>query len=123
MTISVALCTYNGAQYLLNQLTSIEAQTRRPDEVVICDDSSCDGTVELIRSWADAAPFPVRVHVNPRNVGAIKNFERAVSLSCGDLIALADQDDLWYPNKLGVLEQQLGDNPAAGLAFRSEERR
>src|ERR687885_1327551 len=100
MKVSVAMCTYNGAAFLREQLQSLAAQARTPDELVVCDDASADATVRVVREFAAAAPFPVRLTVNERNLGSTKNFERAISLCAGDLVALSDQDDLWLPAKL-----------------------
>ena len=117
---SVAMCTYNGAQFLAEHLDSIAAQTRRPDELVVCDDRSNDSTKELIREFARRAPFPVRLYGNEKNLGSTKNFERAIALCEGDLIALADQDDVWLPEKLERLEHALEDEEV-GLAFTDGE--
>src|ERR1019366_197610 len=94
--ISVALCTYNGERFLSQQLASIGKQTRLPDELVVCDDSSTDRTVAIVREFAASVSFPVRVFENQRNLGSAANFERAIRLCDGDLIALSDQDDIWY---------------------------
>src|SRR4051794_15860948 len=94
---SVAMCTYNGARFIGAQLASVAAQTRTPDELIVCDDRSTDETVAIVQKFADSAPFRVRLHVNEENLGSTKNFERAVSLCEGDLIALCDQDDVWLP--------------------------
>lgn len=120
MRISVALCTYNGERFLADQLASIGGQTRPPDELVACDDASTDGTAAVVRAFAATAPFPVRVEVNPANLGTTPNFARAIGLCSGDVIALADQDDVWLPHKLATLEAALAD-PAAGLAFSDAE--
>jgi Glycosyltransferases involved in cell wall biogenesis len=117
---SVAMCTYNGAQFVSEQLDSIAAQTRRPDELVVCDDRSTDATTELIRQFARRAPFTVRLYVNEKNLGSTKNFERVIDLCEGDLIALADQDDVWLPEKLQRLERALQDEDV-GLAFTDGE--
>jgi glycosyltransferase involved in cell wall biosynthesis len=117
---SVAMCTYNGAQFVTEQLDSIAAQTRRPDELLVCDDRSTDDTAELIRKFARRAPFTMRFYVNEKNFGSTKNFERAISLCEGDLIALADQDDVWLPEKLERLEHALEDENV-GLAFTDGE--
>src|SRR5215208_90703 len=112
----VAMCTYNGAQFVAEQLDSIAAQTRRPDELVVCDDGSDDATPEIIREFAHRASFPLRFYVNETNLGSTRNFERAISLCEGDFIALADQDDVWLPEKLERLERALADENIA-LAF------
>jgi glycosyltransferase involved in cell wall biosynthesis len=117
MTISVALCTYNAAAYLGEQLGSIAAQTRLPDELVVCDDGSSDETAAIVRRFAATAPLEVRLEINPRNLGSAANFGKAVSLCRGELIALADQDDVWLPGKLQRLLSVLADNPRAGFAF------
>jgi glycosyltransferase involved in cell wall biosynthesis len=117
MRLSVALCTYNGERFLSDQLASIRAQDRLPDELVACDDGSTDRTVELLRAFAAASPFRVRVEVNPTRLGSSDNFARAVSLCTGGLIALSDQDDVWLPGKLGTLEAVLAADPGAGFAF------
>jgi len=113
--ISVALCTYNGARYLNEQLASIEGQTRLPDEVIACDDCSGDETVAILDSFAKNASFPMRVIRNQSNLGFAKNFEKAIGLCTNEFIALSDQDDIWYPNKLEVLGGALVENPNAGF--------
>ena len=115
--LSVALCTYNGASYLQEQLDSIAAQSRLPDELVLRDDGSTDDTVALARAFAARAPFPVRVLADGTNVGYVKNFEAAIAACTGDLVALSDQDDVWLPHKLARLEEALGDDPRALLVF------
>ena len=117
---SVAMCTYNGARFVGEQLASIAAQTRLPDELVVCDDRSTDDTVALVREFGRSAPFVVRVVENEKNLGSTKNFARAIELCEGDLIALADQDDVWLPEKLGRLENALANNDTL-LAFTDGE--
>ena len=115
MRLSVALCTYNGAKYLQAQLDSLRAQIRLPDELVVCDDRSTDGTLEILQAFASASPFPVRIHVNPVNLGSTKNFEQAVAQCSGDAIFLCDQDDVWCPEKLARFEAVLAADPTTGL--------
>lgn len=114
---SVAMCTYNGARFLGAQLASVAAQTRAPDELVVCDDRSTDETASIVRAFAAAAPFAVRLHVNEENLGSTKNFERAVSLCEGELIALSDQDDAWLPQKLARLEAEFARDASALVVF------
>lgn len=118
--LSVALCTYDGEAYLNEQLQSFAAQTRLPDELVVCDDRSQDGSVRVVEEFARRAPFPVRLFVNEKNLGSTKNFERAIRLCEGDLIALSDQDDVWRPDKLRRLEEALEDR-GKGLSFTNGE--
>ncbi|MBA3713256.1 MAG: glycosyltransferase family 2 protein [Pyrinomonadaceae bacterium] len=119
--ISVALCTYNGARYLAAQLDSIAAQHRLPDEVVICDDRSDDGTVEISKRFARHAPFRVRSHFNERTLGSTKNFEKAVDLCEGDIITFCDQDDVWREDKLAQVEAVFSVSPRAGAVFSDAE--
>jgi len=118
--VSIALCTYNGEAYLQEQLESILAQTRLPDELIICDDGSKDRTVEIIQKFALYAPFSVRLILsNGKSLGSTKNFERAIGLCSGKVIVLSDQDDVWYPKKLAILEKAIDEG--ADLVFSNAE--
>lgn len=103
MKISIALATYNGAKYLTDQLASFAFQTRLPDELIVCDDLSNDKSIEILNSFADTSPFPVRIVRNEQNLGITRNFEKALSLCVGDLIFLSDQDDVWDKEKLSIV--------------------
>ena len=98
--ISIALCTYNGGAFLAEQLESFQAQTRLPDELVVCDDGSTDDTLSILENFSAQAFFPVSVHRNPKTLGVRANFIKAIGLCTGDFIALSDQDDCWQPDKL-----------------------
>lgn len=115
------MCTYNGGRFVAEQLASVAGQTRPPDELVVCDDGSTDETRAVVEEFAARAPFPVRFGVNERNLGSTRNFGRAVALCSGDLIALADQDDVWHPSKLEKLEARFAARPAVGLVFTDAE--
>lgn len=107
--ISVALCTYNGERYLREQLDSLLAQTYSNMEIVAVDDASTDGTVAVLREY-EQRDARLRVFVNSNNIGFIRNFERAISLARGSLIAPCDQDDIWLPHKLSTLARVIGDH-------------
>lgn len=115
--ISIALCTYNGAKYVDEQLQSYSRQTRLPDELIVCDDCSSDETVRIVRQFAASAPFPVRLCVNEKGLGFIKNFEKAISLTSGDLIFLSDQDDVWNADKLEIFEREFDARREVGMVF------
>ena len=117
MKTSIALCTYNGEKFLREQLDSIALQTLLPDELVACDDRSCDSTMEILQEFRERVSFPVHIHQNEENLGSTKNFEKAIRLCSGDIIALCDQDDVWKPEKLERLGEALHANPEAGYAF------
>lgn len=119
--ISVAMCTYNGKKYLREQLASIAAQTRLPDELVVCDDGSNDSTPEIVEEFGRSVPFPVRFIRNPENLGSTKNFEKALGLCTGDLIALCDQDDIWMAEKLARQADMMENDPELGGVFSDGE--
>jgi glycosyltransferase involved in cell wall biosynthesis len=93
------MATYNGERYLQQQLESIQAQTHPPDELVVGDDGSVDGTIGILMRFKQTAPFPVTV-IGRERVGVTKNFLLSFDASQGNLVAFADQDDLWLPEKL-----------------------
>jgi glycosyltransferase involved in cell wall biosynthesis len=99
------MATFNGAKYLQEQLNSFVNQTSLPDELIICDDGSEDGTISIIEEFRQSAPFPVRIIKNTRNYGYIRNFEQALTLCSGNLIFLSDQDDIWFPEKISYIER------------------
>lgn len=121
MNISVAMCTYNGERYLLEQLQSIAAQTRLPDELVVSDDQSTDSSLDIIAAFQASASFPVHLQINPSNVGSTRNFEQAIARCEGDIIALCDQDDVWLPTKLQRMAECFLREPAVGLMFSDAE--
>src|SRR6476659_5222108 len=121
MILSIALCTYNGTAYLKEQLESIAAQTRTPDELVISDDQSTDDTLRLIEEFAGTAGFPVRLSINESNLGIAKNFEKAISLCRGDVNVLSDQDDVWHNDKLKSVEGIFEAKPQLSLVFSNAE--
>ena len=111
MRISIAMATYNGERYLGEQLQSFADQTRLPDELVVTDDCSTDSTMEILGVFAASAPFPVKVSLNPNNLGYAGNFNAALSKTTGDLVFLSDQDDVWFSTKLEHVEQLAMRNP------------
>lgn len=121
MRISVAMCTFNGARYLGEQLASIAGQSLLPDELVVCDDRSSDETLQILESFAQSSRFTVRVFINEENLGPAKNFEKAILLCQGELIALSDQDDIWHPQKLSRLVHILDEDATLGGVFSDGE--
>ena len=103
MKVSIAMATYNGERFIREQLDSLTAQARYPDELVVTDDGSTDRTMEILEEFAFVAPFPVRVYRNESNLGFSDNFLKAASLCGGDWVAFCDQDDIWLPDKVITL--------------------
>ena len=102
--VSVVVCTYNGEKYVRDQLQSILDQTRPPDEIIISDDGSTDSTLEIVEEFASSngvAQTPVwRVETRTTPLGVSENFASALKKVRGEFIALADQDDVWEPDRL-----------------------
>jgi glycosyltransferase involved in cell wall biosynthesis len=121
MKISIALCTYNGEEFILEQLDSFLKQTRLPDELIVCDDRSTDKTIEILNKFAESVPFPVRISINEDNLGSTKNFEKAISLCKGDLVFLSDQDDVWDIRKIERIETLFIENTKVGMIFTNAE--
>jgi glycosyltransferase involved in cell wall biosynthesis len=121
MKISIAMCTYNGARFLSEQLTSIMAQSRPPDEMIICDDGSTDETLPLLRQFAENAAFSVRIIENQIRLGSTANFSKAVDLSTKDIVVLSDQDDIWKCDKLEIIENTFSNDPKLACLFTNAE--
>lgn len=118
LSISVALCTYNGAAFIREQVRSICSQTRPPMEIVLSDDASSDGCVDIARAAvAECAaerpehPVVLRILQNRTALRVTKNFEQAVCACEGDLIALSDQDDVWRPDRLARMAAEFERRP------------
>jgi len=107
--VSIAVCTFNGAKYLAEQLDSIINQTYKNLEVIIIDDQSSDQTVDILRTYLEKHSN-FHIYENDANIGYIKNFEKAICLCNGEYIALADQDDVWVLNKIELQLQFIQDH-------------
>ena len=118
-TISVALCTYNGASFVADQLRSILNQDTLPLEIVIADDGSTDATLAIINQIARgyAGPTEIRLVDTDRVGGVTQNFDRAIGQCRGDIVVLCDQDDTWEPQKLAVLGQAFSGAATPRLVF------
>ena len=108
--IEVVLPTYNGSAYLEAQLASIYAQTVCPERVILRDDGSSDGTQALIQQLQKRYGSWLQVLPSDENLGCNANVNRLLEATTAPYVALADQDDLWLPQKLEnslALMQQL----------------
>jgi Glycosyl transferase family 2 len=120
-SVSVAMATHNGAEFLEPQLASIAAQSRTPTELVVCDDGSSDGTVEVITSFARQAPFEVRLFRNEERLGFGENFMKAARLCRSHAIAWSDQDDVWMPEKLARCLEAFEQDPDIVMVVHSTQ--
>lgn len=115
LRLSIVICTYNGATYLQPQLDSLMAQTLLPDEIVIGDDGSSDGSAEILRAFAvraRQAGIAVRLRRNPENLGYVSNFTSGLRDADGDILFLCDQDDVWHPDKLARMVARFEHEPS-----------
>lgn len=116
-TVGTVITTYNGERFLDEQLKSILQQTQRPQQIVIVDDCSQDGTKKIIDKYVKEFPKLFTFIQNKKNLGPKSTFEIGISKCETDYIALCDQDDIWEPNKIAKLFQDLENNEKAKLCF------
>lgn len=121
MKISIAMATYNGERYVLEQLQSLARQLYKPHELVICDDGSTDATLSIVETFSRTAPFLVRIYRNESNLGYSDNFLQAARLCSGDWVAFCDQDDVWLPNKLKDAAEAIARHPGLTMILQNAE--
>lgn len=102
--VSVCMASYNGAKYIEKQIKSILDQLRLGDELIIVDDCSTDNTVSIIKKFNSNY---IKLFKNEKNIGYVKNFEKALGLAKNKYICLADQDDVWIDGRLQKLEEKI----------------
>lgn len=107
--ISIAVCTYNGAAYLKEQLQSLINQTYKNIEIIVNDDKSTDLTPSILKEFETQYPN-FRYRINELNVGYAKNFETILQYCKGEFIAFCDQDDYWFPNKIDTMLANFSDD-------------
>ena len=107
--ISIAMATYNGAEFIREQIDSILAQSYQDYELIVCDDCSTDETFSILKDYEKKDPR-IKAYKNESNLGFKKNFEKAIGLTHGYLIALCDQDDIWHPDHLRILMDNFHGN-------------
>jgi glycosyltransferase involved in cell wall biosynthesis len=112
MSITVILPVYNGEKYVTQALESILSQTHRPQEIIIIDDGSTDGTAAVAKGFGDTAQY----HYQPnQGAGAARN--NGVTLAQGDFLAFLDADDLWVEDKLARQRQAFTTDPDLDIVF------
>jgi glycosyltransferase involved in cell wall biosynthesis len=108
--VSIVVATYNGEQYIEEQLNALLKQTYPNLEIIISDDCSKDNTVPLLERYAQQYTN-IRIVKNTTNLGYISNFENGCKYASGEYLSLCDQDDVWEPEKTTVLMNAIGDAP------------
>lgn len=112
--VSVVMCTYNGERYLREQLDSVLAQDYPLHEILVQDDCSTDGTWQILQSYQAAHPELIHIVRNEHQLGFNRNFHTALLRATGDFLAICDQDDIWFPQKIRRQVETIGD---ADLCF------
>lgn len=108
------MATYNGQDFVADQINSILQQLAPEDELIVVDDASRDGTVKVVRGLSDAR---IRLLPSQQNQGYVASFERAIASSRGRYIMLSDQDDIWLPGRVDLLIQSLQSRCFAASNF------
>lgn len=103
--VSIAMCTYNGKQFLREQIESLLIQTYSNIEIIVVDDASKDNTKIILEEYA-IKDKRLRFIVNEDNIGFNKNFEKAIHLCTAEFIAISDQDDIWETNKIEIMMKE-----------------
>ena len=118
-TLSVALCTCNGEEYIEKQLQSILCQDLSVDEIVVSDDLSTDATLDIVSSIASTTSIPIRILTNntSSHYGVCANFEKAINATTGDIIFFSDQDDVWMPYKTIIIKDWFEHHMDKQLVF------
>lgn len=108
------MATYNGQDYVEEQISSILEQLSPEDELIVVDDASRDATLEVVRSINDS-----RIVLLPsrENQGYVASFEKAIAASKGAYIMLSDQDDIWLPGRVEKLVDSLQTSAFAASNF------
>ncbi|MFM6937860.1 MAG: glycosyltransferase, partial [Aquirufa sp.] len=85
-------------------------------EIIVCDDGSTDGTREILATYA-ADYTQIQLHFNEKNLGTVANMQQCLRKTTGDLIFLADQDDVWLADKVERTLAFFQQHPHAAAVF------
>lgn len=110
--VSVIIPSYNHATYIRQCVDSVLGQTCRDLEVIVVDDGSSDGSLEILQSYGDAITL---IYQDNRGTQAARN--AAIAASSGELIAILDSDDYWLPHKLAAQVALFDRRPELGLVY------
>jgi glycosyltransferase involved in cell wall biosynthesis len=111
----VVLANYNGAEFLEHAIESVLVQQGAPFELILIDDGSTDGSLNVMRETARLHPETVAVIDHGRNRGQGAGFNSGIQAARGTLVSFIDSDDVWYPDKLKQVEEAFALNPGAVL--------
>lgn len=101
------MAAHNGEKYLEEQIDSILVQLSTDDELIISDDGSNDATISIIENYKDPR---IQLKLSKIKNDTVRNFENALNHSSGDRVFLSDQDDIWQPNKIQIMQKTLNNS-------------
>jgi glycosyltransferase involved in cell wall biosynthesis len=116
MNLSVSMITFQGAAYLKAQMDSILGQSIPVHEIIVCDDGSTDETRAILTEYAAKHP-QIQLFFNEKNLGTVANMQQCLRKTSGEIIFLADQDDVWLPTKVEKTLAFFQEHPDAGAVF------
>lgn len=120
LSVSVCMATYNGENFIEEQIDSILSQLSDLDELIVVDDFSKDATLKILHSYA-AKDSRVKIYQNIVNLGVVKTFEAALVKSKNDIIFLSDQDDVWISGRVKCsLDIFESDSEVSGVVVNAE---
>lgn len=114
--MSAVIPAYNGADFLREAIESVYAQTRAPDEILVINDGSTDGTEELLRGMSDLPGFR---WLTTDSGGEARTRNLALEVATGELVAFLDQDDRWHSSKLERQLEHFAADPRLAASFTS----
>ncbi len=118
MKVSVAIATYNRAAMLRETIAAALGQSCAPDEIVVADDASTDGTEQVLDHWS-GRDGRVRVIRQAVNSGGVANWNAAMAAASGDFIAWCSDDDRFMPGHLKASLDYLDAHPRIGMVHSS----
>ena len=110
--ISVCMAVRNGTNFIVEQIESILPQLEDGDEFIIVDDASTDNTIAVVENVRDRR---IRIIRQMENRGVIRSFGQALAAARGEIVFLADHDDLWHPGKVRKFLEAFRTDPAVTL--------
>lgn len=119
MKTCVVMAVHNGQEYLKEQLSSLERQTRAPDRLIVVDDCSEDSSAKILDEFRQNTKILMEIFTTPKNIGHAAAFEIGLAKAYEDLIFLCDQDDVWFPEKISEITTLALNNPSI-LAFTND---
>src|SRR5262249_19265928 len=102
MKISTVITLYNLEKYIDDAIQSVLRQTRQPDEIIVVDDSSTDGSADIVAKYGNRVIYIKQ----EKNIGALRNTLSGLKAATGDIVAFLDGDDVWMPEKLEAIEKE-----------------